>query len=271
MIAEGHYDIRLMGPYLLGSFIDGGMPAMPVVFESLVATLTTNWAVFGPERRKQNLADNGVRWLLKMLLKLLEFHERQKDDTWRSWMESQCRMAMSDALDHASAVESAINQALPAAAGGATDLFRRVTKWLAETVRVMSTQVVPSPAQPETSEEESKDDAPAAPEPRPAAAAPGVPISLAMAALLRKLRAFEELVKKEDFLKAGVVAADLLGIVESFDPRVYLPSIFAGFYAGLSAHIESLEPVLMNNESLAQKALTQLYRMDLDTFLKLGE
>lgn len=273
LIAEGFYDVRLVGPYLLGSFLETGMLAMPVVFESVIATLTTNWAVFGPERRKQNLADNGVRWLFKLLVKMFEFHERQRDDVWDSWLESPCRVAVQDALAHAKAVEAAIAQALPTTSGGATDLFRKITSWLEQHARALQTQVIPLPQVTEKKEAEKKE-APKveeAPEPpRAIAAGPGVPVSLALAELLRKLRAFDDLVKKEDFTKAGVIAADVLSIVENFDPRVYLPTIFAGFYAGLSAHIESLEPVLMSGETLAQKALTQLYRMDLDAFLKLG-
>src|SRR4051812_37001066 len=44
LLSTGTYDLRLVGPYLLGAFVDGGMIAMPVIFESIAETLTTNWA-----------------------------------------------------------------------------------------------------------------------------------------------------------------------------------------------------------------------------------
>ena len=88
-----------------------------------------------------------------------------------------------------------------------------------------------------------------------------------MELLLRKLQAFDSLISQQDFLKAGIVAADVLGTIERFDPRVYLPTIFARFFSGLSSHAETLEPMLHNTESLAFRSLDQLYRVDLDAFL----
>ena len=87
---------------------------------------------------------------------------------------------------------------------------------------------------------------------------------------VRRLQAFETLIGREDFVRAGVVAADLLGTIERFDPRVYLPSLLSGFFSGLSRHVEAIEPNLQTGDTLAFKALEQLYKVDLDAFLALG-
>jgi hypothetical protein len=67
-----------------------------------------------------------------------------------------------------------------------------------------------------------------------------------------------------------VIAADVMHLVEHFDPRVYLPLVFSRFFAGLSAHAEQVEPLLQNTETLSFRALDQLYRVDLETFLAQG-
>ncbi|WP_304984928.1 type VI secretion system protein IglI family protein, partial [Corallococcus sp. CA047B] len=105
---------------------------------------------------------------------------------------------------------------------------------------------------------------PAAPE---ADAGPSLPMSPALAQLVRKLSAFEALVAREDFVKASVIAVDVLATVERFDPRVYLPMLFSGFFNGLSQHADAIEPLLHGTESLGFRALDQLYRVDLDAFL----
>ncbi|RKH56480.1 hypothetical protein D7V93_20220 [Corallococcus llansteffanensis] len=98
-------------------------------------------------------------------------------------------------------------------------------------------------------------------------AGPTVPMSPALAQLVRKLSAFEALVEREDFVKASVIAVDVLATVERFDPRVYLPMLFSGFFNGLSQHADAIEPLLHGTESLGFRALDQLYRVDLDAFL----
>jgi hypothetical protein len=100
-----------------------------------------------------------------------------------------------------------------------------------------------------------------------AAAGPMIPVSPALADLMRKLAAFDTLIERQDFRRASVVAADVLALLERFDPRVYLPLIFSRFFAGLSTHAEQVEPLLHTTDSLGFRALDQLYRVDLDTFL----
>jgi hypothetical protein len=94
-----------------------------------------------------------------------------------------------------------------------------------------------------------------------------MPVSPALAQLMKKLAAFNTLVERQDFQRAGVVAADVMHVVEHFDPRVYLPALFSQFFAGLSTHAEQVEPMLQGTETLSFRALDQLYRVDLETFL----
>ena len=48
------------------------------------------------------------------------------------------------------------------------------------------------------------------------------------------MAAFQKLVAAEDHQRAAIVAADLLYMLDHFDPRVYLPSMFRKFFRVLS-------------------------------------
>jgi hypothetical protein len=272
LLREGLHDVRLVGPYLLGLFIEGGLETMPVVFQGLSRTLLINWQFFGPRERKDVFADGGLRWMLKVLNKHLEHHERLKDETWQRWSAPTNREPLEQALTLSEEIFSAFGRAMPS--NGCEAPFRRLTQWLEGHL-----QSLPSPApleepaeEPEAVEEEPE--APSRParsaRSAPASAVPTMPVSPALAQLLLKLAAFDTLVARQDFQRASVVAADVLNVVEHFDPRVYLPALFSRFFAGLSTTAEQVEPLLQSTETLSFRALDQLYRVDLETFLAQG-
>ena len=277
LLRQELYDVRLVGPYLLGLFIEGGLEAMPVVFQGLSRTLLINWQFFGPRERKDVFADGGLRWMLKVLNKHLEHHERLKDETWQRWSAPSNREPLEQALTLSEEIFSAFGRAMPR--NGCEAPFRRLTQWLEGHL-----QSLPSPAsleepepeepaeEPEAMEEEAQ--APSRPA-RPvraaaASAGPTMPVSPALAQLMLKLAAFDTLVARQDYQRASVVAADVLNVVEHFDPRVYLPALFSRFFAGLSTNAEQVEPLLQSTETLSFRALDQLYRVDLETFLAQG-
>lgn len=271
LLHEGLYDVRLVGPYLLGLFLEGGMAAMPAVFLSLSSMLLRNWQFFGPRERKDVFADSSLRWLLKVLNKHLEHHERAKDQTYQSWSVPSNREPLQQALTLSEEIFASFSRVLSSNACEAP--FRRLTQWLEGHLQSMPEPVSAQPAEPEEPEEasEESESSESARPPPAATAGPSIPVSPAMAELMRKLAAFNTLVEREDFTRATVVAADVLAVIERFDPRVYLPSLFSRFFSGLSSHAEQVEPLLQGTDSLSFRALDQLYRVDLETFLKQAE
>ncbi len=273
LLREGIYDVRLVGPYLLGLFLEGGLEAMPAMFHSLSNTLLRNWQSFGPHERKDVFADAGLRWLLKLLNKHLEHHERLKDETWQRWCTPNNREPLEQALTLSEEIFSAFGRVMPR--NGCEAPFRRLAQWLEGHLQSLPAEEAP-PAEPESADEPEEDEPHARARPNesmrsaPASAGPTLPVSPALAQLMKKLAAFNTLVERQDFLRAGVVAADVLQVVEHFDPRVYLPALFSRFFAGLSTHAEQVEPLLQSTESLSFRALDQLYRVDLETFLEHG-
>jgi hypothetical protein len=268
LLREGLYDVRLVGPYLLGLFLEKGLEAMPAVFIALSSTLLRNWEFFGPRERRDVFADVGLRWLFKLLNKHLEHHERLKDETWQRWRAPANREPLEQALALGEEIFSAIGRVMPR--NGSEAPFRRLTQWMESHLRALPVEAPPQEAAPAPEDASAKASGQAADEPVRAPAGPTLPVSPALAELMRKLAAFDTLLARRDFVRASVVAADVLALLERFDPRVYLPLLFSRFFSGLSRHAEQVEPLLHHTESLSFRALDQLYRVDLDAFLARG-
>ncbi|WP_224360572.1 type VI secretion system protein IglI family protein [Hyalangium versicolor] len=269
LLKEGEHDVRLVGPYLLGVFLEGGMAAMPVVYHSLSSMLLRNWQFFSPRERRDVYADGGLRWLIKVLNKHLEHHERMKDATFLAWSAPSNREPLEQALALSEEIFASFSRVMPR--NGCEAPFRRLTQWLEGHLQSLPVPPPPEDAAAPDPEEEPEEDDSSEEEARPAApvsAGPTIPVSPALADLMRKLAAFNTLVERGDMVKASVVAADVLALIERFDPRVYLPSLFSRFFSGLSTHAEQVEPLLQSTESLSFRALDQLYRVDLSAFLE---
>lgn len=298
LLRQGVHDVRLVGPYLFGAFLEPGPACMDALFASLLELLNQRWEGFGPVGKRELVADNGLRWLFKAMSKHLEYHERRKEAVWKAWCTPRSREPLREALELSNPLLAALSTKLPR--NGSVAPFRQLVDWLktflralppdepaappsapAERTPAASTAMAqpapepprPTPPAPEPSKAvEAKADTPAKearaeePEETPARG-PVLPVSPALALLMRKLQAFEGLVRREDFLKAGVVASDVLATVEQFDPRVYLPSLFTPFFAHLSTHAQALEPRMQDTSSLSFRALQQLYQVDLEAFL----
>jgi hypothetical protein len=280
LLREGRRDMRLVSAYLFGAFHEQDLKAMPAIFRSIATTLTGSWESFGPPEKRAVFADNGLRWLLKTMSKHLAHHEKLKDDRWKRWCEPDNRAPINEAIGLSNPILAALATTLPK--NGCAEPLRALVSWLQAHVKALPTQLqpvesAPASAQPDEPSEAEERTPEEEPQPEPVAArtspaaksaAPGLPISPPMALLLRKLAAFDALIAREDYLKAGVVAADVLATVERFDPRVYLPTIFSRFFTGLSTHAEVIEPLLHNTDSLSFRSLDQLFRVDLDAFLE---
>ncbi|OJH40304.1 type VI secretion system protein IglI family protein [Cystobacter ferrugineus] len=271
LLEQGLYDVRLVGPYLLGLFMERGLEALPTLFHSLSSTLLINWQYFGPRERRDVFADAGLRWLLKVLNKHIEHHERLKNETWQRWCQASNREPLEQALALSEEIFASFNRVLQRNACEAP--FRRLTQWMEGHLRSL-----PEPEPEPESEPEPEAEAEVVPvrartaptesaRAASASAGPTLPVSPALAQLMRKLAAFDTLIERQDYRRATVVAADVLQVVEHFDPRVYLPALFSRFFAGLSTKAEEVEPLLQSTDSLGFRALDQLYRVDLEAFL----
>lgn len=90
--------------------------------------------------------------------------------------------------------------------------------------------------------------------------------SLPLRKLARTIQRFVQLVEQEDFVAAAVVAAEVQGAIEHFDPRLYLPAVLTPYFTTLASSSDELEPILKQRDSLAFTALRQLYQVAPQSF-----
>ena len=269
---DGFYDVRVIGTYLYGVFLEQGFPGIPVVFQGILQLLTVHWSLVGPPDKKEHFADVALQWLFKTLVRQLEHLEKSKDAQWRTWSEGESRLALQETIELCPDIEMALTQTFKEPRS--LSRFHFLRTWLRELQRTTATQIVDirhesGDAQDLGAEGEgqaqSSGEVVSAPP-----AVPGVPAvenSPALMQLLQKLEAFAELVERQDFVRAAVIATDVEQVLASFDPRVYLPKLFSRYFLLFSQNVESIEPYL-GAESLSFKVLTELYRVDLDAFRK---
>ncbi|MCP3064793.1 hypothetical protein LXT21_39080 [Myxococcus sp. K38C18041901] len=281
LLREGVRDVRLVGPYVFGAFLSHGVSALPALLSTLHDVFTRGWERLGPEDNKALLADSGLLWLFRSLHRHLDFHGRAQDDVWERWCSTCTEPHIQEALEQARALVALLEQRLNAK-GGASRLVQ-VVGWLTENRERFPRPVEPPPetradpvevavttearAAPTAPDEVRIPEPTVAPPEREPRSSPPAP-SPAFEQLLRKLAAFEQLVKRQDYTRASVVATDVLHVIEHFDPLTYLPSLFSPFLAGMSEHAEHLEPRLQGARSLGGRVLEQLYRTDLEAFVR---
>ena len=95
-----------------------------------------------------------------------------------------------------------------------------------------------------------------------------MPTSPALAALQVKLRGFQELVARGELAKAAVVASDVRAVLANFDPVVFFPTVFAGYFKVLHQVIEELTPYFERAEQPSWNALESYYRADMRGFFE---
>ncbi len=262
--SEGIRDVRLIGYLLYGYYLARDALALPFIFEQLTHTLTARWDSIGPAK-KDKPADGALHWLFTTLIRQLNGHEKARDERYEAWLTP-------DGVAAFAAAERAIATLVTEAekrfaTGKCFDKLRNLSGCIRDIGGSLHSPAVPEPAE-ATPPAASAAPAPA-PDPAPAAdSRPGAVVvegSAALGLLLRKLRLFEQLVAKDQTLKAAVIAADLDQLLTAFDPAVFLPKLFVPYFRAMTRHADSLGPV-MADLLPGHRSLVQLYHADLDAF-----
>ncbi len=273
-------DVRVLSYFLYGAFLERGLQGLEDVLKGLLGLLGPNWPAVGPLNKKDKHTENGLSWFLNRLMNRLEDEapdpgkQKPAGANWAKWTDGVDGAKVKSLLERVNEVKNALQQVAPSPK--VLSLVAKLQEWLAVFERLVA---VAAPPPPEPTPEPVKEEAPAAAAPaaapRAAAGAPAGPPpanfvegSWRLEELMAKMSAFEALVRKKDFAKASIVAADISETVEHFDPRLFFPKLFAKFYALSFQHLEALEPQMANRETPSWKAMERLYRVDLDAFAK---
>lgn len=285
---EGTYDIRPLSYYLYQAVLEGGFRALGDVLDVVVVSLGENFTAIGPTKKREENFDKRLSWLLETLAQSLEYHELKQTPEWTSWQPT----ASADALQRCVAVATTLADVL---ALGPYSNASRGLGLLSTWLRAHEGSLAPS-SETSASKNEIASVEPARAEARKAGGAsmakgrrggkrgvaedasfdagesPSKRVEIAVShqfiELCNKLRAFELLIEKGQFEKAALVSDDLVNAIESFDPRVYFPEMFARFSAQLSKNVPVLSEHWEHKGTVGWKALDQYYRVDLKSFLE---
>jgi len=133
LIEAGVYDIRLIGYYLFGLFLERGVAYLPVLLERVGGLVTEHLAALGPARRKLQVVNSATTWLFEHVALRLQFHTKQRDATWEAWREGShaelVEQIAAGCTKLALALESVIDAPLAAAPLG------RVRRWANDDLR----------------------------------------------------------------------------------------------------------------------------------------
>jgi len=268
IFAEEIYDIRITGYLLYGFFLEQGVGAMPAILGCLANLFEENWEALGPVKNREKHAQTSLNWLFRQLLKKFQYEEGKDSDVYQQWIAEVSSEEVQEALDASEELQKALGMALEDMASPLLDGLSKVNDWLKAFQKVVYRE-------PEVEEE---------PEPTAEAAAreTTVPASLAfgdeaviaegsyhLQLLLRKMKAFEQLVEKEEFNKAAIVADDINDIIANFDPRIYFPKIFSRYSLLRALKISDISAFDEHKGSVEWLTMEDLYKVDLDSFVSL--
>jgi len=311
LIGAEVYDVRLIGFYLFGVFLQRGAPCLPAALGRVATLVTDELAALRPTRRKLPVVSSATTWLFENLSARLQFHTQQRDATWESWRDASSAALVDDIVAGCARLTLAL-EAVIDAPQAATSLAR-IRRWANDDLRRAlvrrdapalptpgSSPARVEPAPPDDGRDDPPDDhgpdepgladppdvrparrpaGPPAPPvttrgprsgrpPSPAAAPePAVAVgSPALAALQAKLAGFQDLVARGELAKAAVVASDVRALLANFDPVVFFPAIFAGYFKALHHVVDELTPYLDSADQPAWHALDSYYRADMHGF-----
>lgn len=296
------YDVRTLGILLYAAFAEQGMAALDTLFAAASRVITEHWSSVGPAASKERHLDGALRWLATCMISHFRFSQKLNPSEWqkllRDWEKADQARAFAALRTLSSHLDSLLSS------GQARGSVAQLHKLLRE---LPTTQPDPPPLEKHNIRAQSanaaRDDGGADADPSdvlplesvkmkpqdqnvdaaslpsagrsPSATISGtaaqptlvIPLSPPMLALLKKLGAFNRLVRLGRFKHAAIVYKDIKETIEKFDPRLYLPSVFGEYFSNIVMHADKLLPSLDTQDDFAHRALLDLYRIDLELFI----
>jgi hypothetical protein len=273
LLSSGVIDTRLIGYLCFGVFLDEGVPKLGRILDALAKTLGERWTQVGPKGSKVKASQSMLAWLFKQIDRRVKREEETKSKEFTRWTQSVTPDDVDAILGSLRGLQGAIDSSLGVAAPPIQELASKLREWLNGFKRVAK---VPAPPPPEP--------VAAAPEPVAAANKPTAAGSAPPAAdgassmlqgsyhfrqLLKKLEAFEQLVAKEKWPRARIVADDINATLANFDPLLFFPTLFTSYLKLMAVHVGSMVEYESARDTPDWKALKALYLADLDQFVAL--
>lgn len=294
IFAKGTPDIRLIVYYFFAHFFEHGLKSFAEIFPLLETILAKHWDALLPANRKEKQVENSLAWLIVQLINKLKYVQKvvKAGNTHPIWKEA---LAMS-LQEHEKVVGTLQNF---------KDFFYE--KWpkspskervmhllhLVEEFKLQAAEQAEPEPESEIEIAETAAEITIDPEPAPFVQPPE-PLPDAITAdhlveekpfcqahdetefklscenlhlLADKLKVFEQLIQKQDWAKAAIVAKDIDYLLDNFDPLVYFPKLLSRYFSLIAKNVAALTDQRENQDSQFTY-LEKLYKTDLDLFLE---
>ena len=130
VLAEGIYDLRMIGFLAYGVFLERGPGSLKEVFDGLAAMLRDNWQAVGPAVKREKHAQTSLRWFSNQLLKKLQYEENARSELWEQWVSEVTSDEVDEAVTAADGLRRAAGAVLEEAAAPLVDGLAKLTQWL---------------------------------------------------------------------------------------------------------------------------------------------
>lgn len=271
---SGIFDIRTIGFYLCGAFIESELESLPLILQCIEICLGESWEHLEPHEHRKRYGDGALRWLFMTITSQLRFHKRSQKESWRALLQRWEQLPQAQLFASFDRCAAKISDVLHSSA--AKDALYGLVAWL-KTLPVATAPAASALAAPgdgatsESAESAAKAGGATAAATgsgsEPAAATLTLPISPAMKKLMGKLDAFGRLIALGKFRHAAIVYKDIQTSIGSFDPRQYLPSLFGSYYGHILDHADKITKHMNEDKGFVVDTLKELYQIDLDLFV----
>ena len=272
VIEEGIYDIRVIGYFLYGVFLEGGPATFGELSETLCNFLNDNFEKVGPSKNRQKQAQSSLRWFLAQIIKKMEYEEKRNSSDWQSWQQSSNTDQIDSAIENTDKLRRSLTANLEEHAGPLVELTSKISaifssfRELAQPVLEESEAVIEELKTEDVVHEEQLPNSQVS---SGQSFEPGSLVNAPLTELTLKIEAFKQLCKEGDFTRASIVSEDLEENINNFTPQDYFPQSFALYFATLAANSSELSSHWKERGSLSWKALDKLYQIDPESFLNL--
>ena len=279
VLAEKIYDIRVIGYFFYGHFLEQGLPGLSDVYLCLADLLRDNLEALGPVKNRGKHIQTILNWLARQILKKLQYEETNKSSLFDSWLSETSTEQVQEILDASDTLRRILGPVLEDAAAPIVDGITKINNWFQSFQHLIYREPEAEPEEegPLTDAQAEEEAAPEFRETtvrrtrRPAPEADeevaGLEASYPLQVLIKKLAAFDQLVSAQKYVSAAIVADDMNTIMANFDPKVYFPKLFGRFALQFATHINHLTAYAEYRDSAAWQALQELYKVDLESFV----
>ena len=270
ILASGIYDIRLVCYFLYGYWQEQGLISLIEVVDCLNNIIVKNWDALGPINKREKVFEKSLEWLLKQLLKKIQYEENKNTPLWQEWKIDINADQINQILQLGGVLRLSLNYQFEEKAGSLIDLWSKIEQWLL-VFQQLECQL--SESEDETLDIVNIEEI-----------APAEIINVSVKALtnagfflessyhmdllLKKLAAFERLIEENQFPKAALIAEDINQTVSNFDPKLYFPKVFETFIRLQALNFEELSTFAYQRDEQHWQIMQDWLKVDIDSFVK---